>query len=332
VGDGAGREQEPSAADREIIGALLLALDGAGCGITIQDQSLAYIYIENLPFGFAKPEGGAASDASIFGAMLGEKLKLAKMALMASGETQRLTTLAQNRMISFSMTMLKEPASDGRIVTTVQDITKARRREATMRTLLLELSHRSKNLLAIIQGLAAQSAKHARTLEDFLPAFTGRLHAVSSAQDVIVDANWQGASLHELAKRQLAMVASDRDMDIRYIGPDLELDSNQSLHIGLALHELAMMTAMLQLSERRRITIETGWDKGVFISWKSEPGPKVPAAAAGFGPVLLERVVPVALSGKGAYQATPEAVEWRVDFPLKLAPARKPKNLRRTGP
>jgi len=331
VRDGAGQQMPQSTDNREIIGALALTLDVTGFGITIQDHSLSYLYVDNLPLGWRKSEGSADDDVSIYGAMLGEKLALAKMALLASGDQQRLTMLVGNRAISFSINMLKNPDQELRVVTVVQDITKVSRREATISTLLLELSHRSKNMLAIIQGLASQSAKHARTLEDFLPAFTGRLHAVAGAQDVIVDANWQGASLHEMAKRQLALVSSDSDIDISYQGPDLELDSNQSLHIGLALHELAMMTAMLQVSQRRRITFESGGSKNVFVSWKSEPGPVDPALNTGFGPVLLERVVPMALSGTVLYQASSEAVEWRIDFPLKVATIRKPKKLRRRG-
>lgn len=311
--------------DREIIHAMSFALDNAGCGLTIQDKDLTYRFIDNLPFGWNYPEVGEANDATIYGVQLGEKIALAKMALLASAEPQRMTTMSGKSVISFTINLVKLGGGDVRIVTIVQDITKARRREATMRTLLLELSHRSKNLLAIIQGLATQSAKHTRSLGDFLPAFIGRLHAVSAAQDVIVDANWQRASLHELAKRQLQSMALDKDTAIYFNGPDLELDPNQSLHIGLALHELAMASAMIKGTNWRRITIEAGVEKEAFIRWKSEPGIAAVDQIPDFGTTLLERVVPSALSGKSDYSANAETIVWRVDFPLVVPQARKPR-------
>lgn len=311
--------------DREIINAMSFALDNAGCGLTIQDQNLTYRFIDKLPLGWNYPEVGEVSDASIYGVQLGEKIALAKMALLASGEPQRMTTVAGNSVISFAINLVKLGAGDVRIVTIAQDITLSRRREANMRTLLLELSHRSKNLLAIIQGLATQSAKHTRSLGDFLPAFIGRLHAVSAAQDVIVDANWQRASLHELAKRQLHSMALDKETTIHFSGPDLELDPNQSLHIGLALHELAMATAMIKGNNWRRITIEAGGEQQAFIRWTSEPGIDAIDKIPDFGTTLLERVVPSALSGKSEYSVSADSIVWRADFPLVVPQARRPR-------
>lgn len=315
---------------REVIHAMSFALDNAGCGLTIQDEDLSYRFIDNLPLGWNYPESGEVNDSRVYGVLLGEKLTLAKMALLASGEAQRLTTMANDRVISFAINSIKLGKSGNRIVTVVQDITKVRRREATMRTLLLELSHRSKNLLAIIQGLATQSAKHARTLNEFIPAFIGRLHAVAGAQDVIVDSNWQRASLHELAKRQLQSISSDKGTSIQFVGTDIELDPNQSLHIGLALHELAMASAMIKDTTWRRITIEAGGGQDAFIRWKNEPGPNEPDIASDFGTTLLERVVPSAMSGHSDYHVTTDAIDWRIDFPLLAAKARTPRRTKRS--
>ena len=300
-----------------------LALDSTDCGLTIQGQDLSYRYIGNLPVGLERNDVSRSDDISIYGNLLGEKLSLAKLALIASGEPQRLSTLAGNRVISFAISSLHLGDGTMRIVTVVQDITKARRREATMRTLLLELSHRSKNLLAIVQGLATQSAKHARSINEFMPAFIGRLHAVSGAQDVIVDANWQKASLHELAKRQLQAISSDSGTKIRFSGPDIELDPNQSLHLGLALHELAMTSSTTKSTTDRRVTIEAGGDDDVFIQWRSEPGVDRAELAANFGTTLLERIVPSALSGESTYSADAKGVSWRIEFPLDIQKKRR---------
>ncbi|TIU10970.1 MAG: sensor histidine kinase, partial [Mesorhizobium sp.] len=43
------------------------------------------------------------------------------------------------------------------VVTTMVETTEQKRREQTLKTLLREVSHRSKNLLAIIQSIATQT-------------------------------------------------------------------------------------------------------------------------------------------------------------------------------
>ena len=313
---------------QEIIEALIFALEGAGCAVTVQDQQLLYLHKGSLASVWTSANHDGTDDKSIFGSELGEKLVLAKQTVLATGQQQKLSAPTAGRVFHFVINPMISRGGLQRIVTTVQDITKVRRREAAMRTLLLEVSHRSKNLLAIVQGLASQSAKHAHSLAEFMSAFNGRLHAVSAAQDVMIDSNWQGASLHELAKRQLAIVAADRDMNIVYQGDDLELDANQSLHAGLALHELAMLVAMNPVPGRRRITIGSGVSSQAFIQWKSEPGPSSFPLGQGFGPLLLEKVVPAALSGTGIFRAEPQVVEWRVDFPLKLTRPAKLRKLR----
>lgn len=303
---------------------MALALESTDCGLTIQAPNLEYRFVTNLPAGLVRQTVNlqdfedVIDDVAVYGNLLGEKLKLAKLALDASGETQRLSTLSGNRVISFAMSNLTLTDGTKRIVTVVQDITKARQREATMRTLLLELSHRSKNLLAIIQGLATQSAKNAASIGEFLQSFIGRLHAVSGAQDLIVETNWQKASLHELARRQLQAVSTDRDTRVEFSGADLELDPNQSLHIGLALYELAMTSSMAKSSQRKTIRIEAGSDQNAFIQWQSEPGIEKSNEPANFGKTLLEKIVPSALAGKSLYEINTGSLNWRVDFPLNI--------------
>ena len=46
------------------------------------------------------------------------------------------------------------------VITTAVEMTEQKRREQTLRTLLREVSHRSKNLLAIIQSIATQTGRY----------------------------------------------------------------------------------------------------------------------------------------------------------------------------
>ena len=48
-------------------------------------------------------------------------------------------------------------------ITTAVEMTEQKRREQTLRALLREVSHRSKNLLAIIQSIATQTGRYSGT-------------------------------------------------------------------------------------------------------------------------------------------------------------------------
>jgi two-component sensor histidine kinase len=322
-------------ADDDIIGSLKLALAETHCGVTVQDRDLNYLHIFNMPSIWPLSDFSKPTEIELFGAMLGEKLTLAKLALVATGEPQKINTLVNGKVATFSINAMSASGGTLRIVTTIQDITQIRRRESTLRTLLLELSHRSKNLLAIVQGLASQSAKYAKSKDDFLKEFNGRLHAVSGAQDVIVDASWQGASLHELARRQLALAAADRDVSVAFDGADLELDANQSLHIGLALHELAMLAASSSEDGPRSIVLKSDV-KGdgaaaAQIAWQTKQQIKPDQVTGSFGKVLLEKAVPLALSGEAVLNLENDGLEWTVTFPLATKRLPKGRKRRRSG-
>src|SRR5205085_6806124 len=83
------------------------------------------------------------------------------------------------------------------------DISERRRGEDHLRLLLRELTHRSKNLLAVIQAMARQTARHAGSVETFLDQFGARLQALATSHDLLIQESWHGVSLDELVRSQL---------------------------------------------------------------------------------------------------------------------------------
>jgi two-component system, chemotaxis family, CheB/CheR fusion protein len=49
------------------------------------------------------------------------------------------------------------------------------------------MSHRVKNVLAAMQSIASQTLRQSGSLEGFKAAFNGRLYALASAHDLLVD-------------------------------------------------------------------------------------------------------------------------------------------------
>ena len=94
---------------------------------------------------------------------------------------------------------------DGRgILAASVDITQQKTAEEHLRLALLELAHRSKNLLAVVLSLARQSADDSRDLEDFRGRFVGRIRSLALAHDILTEEAWRGATVFSLVREQLS--------------------------------------------------------------------------------------------------------------------------------
>ena len=188
------------------------------------------------------------------------------------------------------------------MITTAIDVTDRKRREQTLRALLREVSHRSKNLLAIIQSIATQTGRYSDSIDSFLSRFRGRLQSLSSSQDLVTSSNWRGADLRELVTGQVGRYVADPVRHIRIEGANPYLNPNAALHIGLALHELAVNSVSYGALSKPDgfVTIRAEIDDGpaLNLTWREAISQrKATAAEKRFGSVALERVVPASLNG-----------------------------------
>ena len=83
------------------------------------------------------------------------------------------------------------------------DITERKEREAHIRFLMSEVSHRSKNLLAVVQAIASQTARSTSSPIDFADDFSARLKSLASSLDLLVQQDWRGVSVRGLVQSQL---------------------------------------------------------------------------------------------------------------------------------
>ncbi len=188
-------------------------------------------------------------------------------------------------------------------------------REAHVHLLMRELSHRSKNLLAIVLAIARQTSKQTSSFEDFEIRFNARIQALADAHDLLVERQWLGAALDDLIRAQLAAFGLER---VVLRGEPALLKSEAVQNVGLALHELATNAAKygaLSVSEGR-VTIE--WDRtadgGLRLTWRESGGPPVSEPTRrGFGRFVLERVTVEAL-GRGSLGFPPEGLVWTCEI------------------
>jgi hypothetical protein len=100
-------------------------------------------------------------------------------------------------LIDISLTVSPIRDETGRIVGAskiARDITVRKRLEEHQRMLSAELSHRVKNLFAVVQVLAERSASKAASAAECIEAFGSRLQALNAAHNALIAENWNWAS------------------------------------------------------------------------------------------------------------------------------------------
>ena len=201
-----------------------------------------------------------------------------------------------------------------RVVGLVSDITTLKREEEQRQTLMAELDHRVKNMLAAVQALAFQTAKRTTSLDAFLENFAGRLKALGSANELLTAARWRGAAVdHILAAEFGALSPGQTGWD----GPELFLTSRATNALALALHELATNAVKFGALAIDTGRVEVRWRRlpggGFELSWTESGGPTVaPPTRRGFGTTLLEQVTGRELNGEAVVEYRPSGVRARL--------------------
>jgi two-component sensor histidine kinase len=221
-------------------------------------------------------------------------------------------------------------ANVGSIVT-LTDMTERKRAEEQQTTMVAELNHRVKNILAIVQSVAAQTMRSSGTLENFSGAFTGRLKALAIAHDVLTETRWIGIGLGELLAAVLAPFRSADESRVSISGPAILLPARVVVPLSMVLHELATNAAKYGALSTRRGRVDITWqltggnDRSVALVWHERDGPTVNASAAtGFGTKLIDRVISHDLDGKTEIDFDPAGVRCTIAFPLGDIANRRP--------
>ena len=192
----------------------------------------------------------------------------------------------------------------------VEDISPRKLEEEQRHTLMAELDHRVKNVLATVQALAVQTAKRTTSLEAFLQNFGGRLKAMGSANELLTAARWRGAAIDHLAAAELGALAPGQT---GWAGPELFLTPRAANALALGLHELATNAVKFGALSVETGRVDIRWtptrDGGFELVWNESGGPTVsPPPRRGFGSTLLEQVTSRELNGKTLIEYRPAGV------------------------
>lgn len=205
------------------------------------------------------------------------------------------------------------------------DITARKQAEQERELLTHELSHRVKNTLAVVQGLANQTSRQTASVEEFRKGFIGRLEALGKVHSLLLDTQWQSADLHKLVKMSLEAYDTGQPDLIRVTGPSLHLPPKHSLGLALILHELGCNAAKYGALSVPDGRLGVSWamtnfdgKPGVHLHWKEIDGPPVePRKKEGFGSKLIERACTYELEGAAKMDFAPEGFSANITFPIE---------------
>lgn len=309
---------------------LQTAISLAGATLFGQDRDLKYTWIENPMPQFGSAEVAGKTDEEVLLPATAAVVVPVKRAVLESGRPQRVeyreTVGGDPRW--FDLRIEPELDAEGAVsglTCACIDITERARWEDHQRILLLELAHRSKNLLAVVQSLANQTGKNAASVDEFKRRFFGRLHSLSRAHEILSDYNWRGAGLRELIRSQVLMYVGDAVDRISYEGPPVYLRPNAAQHIGLALHELTTNALKYGALKGSRGEVEISWmlsepaggegPPGLTLQWiETQEKPTALPPVRRFGRILLESVVPAAVTGQSCLEMGPDGILYRLQI------------------
>jgi two-component sensor histidine kinase len=299
------------------------ALAGSVITVAASDMDGRFTWGFNAPEAFGKRDIVGLTDDDVFKGSA-ELLARARAEALRTDESQsvevRLETPSGFRWLDMAVRPYRIKGELAGTVFSAVDVTDRKVQEEHLRIVLRELAHRSKNLLAVIQGIARQTAESAHTTQEFVSRFNGRIYSLSRAHDVLTDADWRGARIFDLVRSQIALYAEQRLDSVDLLGDNGFLRPNAAQYMGLALHELttnAIKYGALSVGDGRvLVRFERLHATMHRFTWHEESRVpvKVPRGRS-FGLMMLGEVVPLSVNGSADLHFAENGFHYRLDIP-----------------
>jgi two-component sensor histidine kinase len=181
---------------------------------------------------------------------------------------------------------------------------------------MLELRHRMKNMLGIVQAVAGQTLRSASSLEEGRKALEGRLTAMGHAVDMLLESAWSATDLEALVR--LALVHGGTRVSVS--GPPLTVGADAAMALNLVFHELESNAIKYGALAGSEGAVDVRWsvvsDRGddwLHLEWRERDGPACePPSRQGFGSRMIARLVGGRFKGTAHSEYLPDGLRWRL--------------------
>lgn len=185
-----------------------------------------------------------------------------------------------------------------------RDITKELETSKRLRHVLLELDHRVKNMLANVLSIIKRAGAEAASDDGVYETLHNRIMALSKTHALLTSERWSSAGLHSIVVPETVDVfGEDR---IKLSGPDLRVNAETTLALGMVVHELATNAAKYGALSVPDGVLSIEWNRVIkaksdklTLVWEESGGPNVKEPAKkGFGTKLIYASIEGTLQGK----------------------------------
>jgi two-component sensor histidine kinase/CheY-like chemotaxis protein len=209
-----------------------------------------------------------------------------------------------------------------------EEVVERKRAEERLTILVRELSHRVKNMLAVLQSIAARTLTSSRSVEEASEILAGRLQALGRAHELLVEASWSGAPLEDIVEAELAGF-SER---VRAAGPEVLLSASAVQTFALIMHELSTNASKYGALSNADGEVDVRWgiesdgqSKYLAFHWKEQGGPPVVDndVKKGFGFALIH-AMGRSLTSAPSIDLRPEGLVCNIRVPLETIASSAP--------
>lgn len=204
-----------------------------------------------------------------------------------------------------------------------RDITEKKQAEVHQQFILRELTHRTKNMIAVVSAIERQTANRSNSLEDFRASFGARLRGLAESNELLVASQWAAVPLADLAARQLAAFTELNPDRVKVSGPPVNLKPEAVQPLGMSLHELATNATKYGALVQPAGKLEVNWSlhtcrDGNWLNFRwfetGLDGVRTPEKR-GFGHAVLTALSKQSFGSDTVYEFEPGRISWSVDIP-----------------
>ena len=212
---------------------------------------------------------------------------------------------------------------DDLILLAIEDVTERKNSAMHQEMLIGELNHRVKNVLATVQAIMTQTLRRSESLDGFRDTFTGRLHALAQAHNLLVEKEWVGADVGQIVMDTVAPYRTSDETRVVAAGPRLSVRPQVGVALMMILHELATNAVKYGALSVPTGTLSITWHREgegtaerFHVRWREAGGPKVkPPSRQGFGTKLINRSTTHELGGEARLEYREDGVRCELIFP-----------------
>ena len=213
-----------------------------------------------------------------------------------------------------------EDSAVSRYIAVVKDISGRKLAEERQMTMMRELAHRGKNLLAVVQSIGLRSLADGRPLPEARDAFQGRLQALAATYAALTNEGFDGAQLEAILRGELAAFGARAQVD----GPNFVLTVKAAQTFGLIVHELATNAAKYGALSGPEGSLRVRWSLSetspgaLLFEWSEQGGPPCePPQSKGFGTTILSQIAGAELDCRPELTYAPEGFRYRLEAPCE---------------